>query len=242
MANRDNRQKRVGLYSTLSFHLAILIILLVTTIHSVSSKETSFVLDFTKQEQLEKEQKEMEIKKDVSKELDQLIAAQSRTKVRNISVDAGQRLKDDRFKNPNEVYDDARELQRKLDASRREAMRQQSADQDNVDMGGESNDKPADKAPAYQGPSVISWSLEGRTKQFLPVPAYKGYGSGDVAVAITVNQKGRVIAAQVIAAMSCSDTQLQEFALEAARRSRFNASTSAPAKQEGEIVYRFIAQ
>lgn len=238
----DNRKKgsRVGLYTTISFHLVVLIVLLLVSIHSVVSQETSFLLDFTKQEILEQEQKEMELKEEVSKELDDRLSA-PRTNIRNVAVDAGSQLRDDRFKNPSEVYDEARELQRKLDASRRDALAQEKAEQESVDLTPQS-EKKEESSKAYTGPSVLSYRLDGRKGTFLPVPAYKGYGSGDVAVAIVVNQKGRVIAAEVIAASSTADNQLHQYALEAARRSRFSASGTAPAKQEGEIIYRFIGQ
>ena len=237
----DSQKKgsRVGLYTTISFHLAVLIVLLLVSINSVVSQETSFVLDFSKQEMIEQEQKEIELKEEVSKELDNLLSS-PRTNIRNVAVDAGSKLRDDRFKNPNEVYDEARELQRKLDASKRDALAQDKADE-SVDLDSQTG-KADEPARAYTGPSVLSYRLDGRKGSYLPVPAYKGYGSGDVAVAIVVNPKGRVIAAEVMTAISSSDPQLQEYALEAARRSRFSASDSAPAKQEGEIVYRFIGQ
>jgi len=41
---------------------------------------------------------------------------------------------------------------------------------------------------------------------------------------------------------SSSDACLREFAVRAAKSSRFTASASSPDKQVGEIVYRFIAQ
>jgi TonB family protein len=76
----------------------------------------------------------------------------------------------------------------------------------------------------------------------LPVPAYKCQGGGDVSVQISVNRKGYVVGASVIESVSSSDECLIRSAVAAAKRSRFRASTSAPEKQVGEIVYRFIAQ
>ena len=48
--------------------------------------------------------------------------------------------------------------------------------------------------------------------------------------------------AKIKESLSTADSQLWEFALEAAKRSRFSADASAPAQQQGEIVYRFIRQ
>lgn len=238
-AKGRSKSRTVGLYSTICFHLVVLIILLIFSIHTVASQESSFVLDFTKQEELERMEKEMEFKEEISKELDDMLSA-TRTGLRNTAVD-GSKLRDDRFRNPSEVYDEAKALQRRLDASRRDAMAQQ-AELDAVDISRNDSDSDSKEEHVYAGPAVISFDLEGRNANYLPVPAYKGYGSGDVLVQITVNQKGRVTAAHVVMVSSTSDTSLHEFALEAARRSRFSSSSSAPRSQTGSILYRFVAQ
>lgn len=237
-----DKEDRVGLYTTLVFHLSVLIVLLLVSIGHVASSENTFVLDFTKQEELEKLQKEIELKEAVARDLEDQIARERRSElVRNVAVDAGSKLKDDRFKNPSEVYDEARELQRKLDASRRDALSQQ-ASEEAVDMGQESGEERQEPAPAYKGPSVISYELEGRKALSLPVPAYKGYGAGDVLVDIEVNQAGRVTAARVRSSGSTADESLHSFAIDAAKRSRFSASSEAAKTQAGWILYRFIAQ
>ena len=236
-----NKEDRVGFYTTLIFHLAVLIVLLIVSIGRVATSEHTFVLDFTKQEELEKRQKEIELKEEVNKNLEDLLARQPQQRIRNVAVDAGSRLKDDRFKNPSEVYDEARELQRKLDASRRDALAQQ-ASAEAVDLDPQKGEPSSDAAPAYRGPSVISYELAGRKALNLPVPAYKGYGAGDVLVDIEVNQAGRVTAASVRAGESSADASLHSFALDAARRSRFSASPDAEKAQTGWILYRFIAQ
>lgn len=235
-------EHRVGFYSTVIFHLSVLIILLSFSIGTVAQTETSFVLDFTRQEELEKLEKEMELKEDVREQLEQVLKS-TRKDVRNVAVDAGSKLKDDRFKNPSEVYDEAKELQRKLDASKREALAQKAAEEAAALASQAVDDAAADdNHQAYNGPSVIAYELEGRKAIYLPVPAYKGYGSGDVLVEIDVNQKGRVTAARVLANASSADASLHEFAIEAAKRSRFNSSQTAPRSQTGTILYRFIAQ
>ncbi|MBQ1680370.1 MAG: energy transducer TonB [Bacteroidales bacterium] len=236
-----NQEDRVGFYTTLVFHLAILVILLAFSVGRVATQEQSFVLDFTKQEELEKIQKEIELKEEVNKNLEDLLARQPRERIRNVAVDAGSKLRDDRFKNPSEVYDEARELQRKLDASRRDALAQQ-AKEEAVDLGPQKGEESSELAQAYQGPSVISYELDGRKALNLPVPAYKGYGAGDVMVDIEVNPAGRVTAARVRPEGSSADASLHAFAIDAAKRSRFSASTDAGKTQAGWILYRFIAQ
>lgn len=235
------KEDRVGFYTTLVFHLAVLIVLLIVSIGHVATLENTFVLDFTKQEELEKLQKDIEIKEQVARKLEDQLAQRPQQRIRNVAVDAGSRLKDDRFKNPSEVYDEARELQRKLDASRRDALSQQEAEEA-VDLNQQRGEQQTEPAPAYKGPSVISYELEGRKALSLPVPAYKGYGAGDVLVDIEVNPAGRVTAAKVRSDGSTADASLHSFAVDAARRSRFSASAEAARSQQGWILYRFIAQ
>lgn len=237
----SRKEKRVGFYTTVVFHLAVLIVLLGVSIGRVALTENTFVLDFTKQEEFEKLQREIEMREEATRDLEDLLARQPRQDIRNVAVDAGSKLKDDRFNNPSEVYDEARELQRKLDASKRDAQSQQAA-QEAVDIEQPRAETPVEEAPAYQGPSVVSYEVEGRKALNLPVPAYKGYGSGDVLVDIQVNPAGRVVSAKVHEAGSSADASLHQFALDAAKRSRFSAVAGAPKSQPGWILYRFIAQ
>ncbi len=233
-----NKEDKAGLYLTISFHLIVLIVFLAYSIHSTIKQETSFVLDFTKQEELEKQQELLEFKESVSEELDALIAqAQSKTP-RNVAVDAGAKLRDDRNSNPSEVYDEAEKLQKKLDASRREAEAA-SDDEENIALSTTQEKKVEE---TYTGPSVVSWRLDGRKAINLSIPAYKCEGGGDVSVAIVVNRRGYVIAAKIVESVSSADPCLCDYAVKAANRSRFSRSDSAPEKQAGEILYRFIAQ
>lgn len=222
------------------FHLLMIIGFLLTGIHGIIREETSFVLDFTKQEELEQMDKVVQMKEQASKEIDDILSGRAPdNQYRNVAVDRSSKaLKDDRFKNPNQVYDEAKALQKKLDASRREAMKEQGADDAVSGESKESNNK----VQTYKGPSVISYSLDGRKSISLPVPVYKCYGGGDVSVRILVNKKGYVVDAQVIDSVSAPDDCIRRYAVDAAKRSRFTASASAPDKQAGEIVYRFIAQ
>lgn len=237
----DNDEK-AGLYLTVIFHLILIIVILAYSIHRTVSQETSFVLDFTKQEELEREREIQAFKESVSAELDELIAQSRQSALRNVAVDAsrsGERLRDDRSANPSEVYDEARRLQEKLDASRREAQEAMDSE-DNVAIGQKKEETKSKET--YVGPSVLSYRLEGRKGQSLPIPAYKCIGGGDVTVAIIVNRKGYVVNVKVVENVSSPDVCLQDYAMRAAKRSRFTASSTAPERQAGEIVYRFIAQ
>ena len=70
-----NKDERPGLYITVIFHLTVIIVLLLYQIDSTIRREESFVLDFSKQEEIERRKEEAEFKEDISKRLDELIAA-----------------------------------------------------------------------------------------------------------------------------------------------------------------------
>ena len=235
-----NSEDQAGLYITIIFHLVVIIALLAYQIDSALKKEESFVLDFSKQEEIEQRMKEELFKEDISKRLDDLIAAarNSSEPIRNIAVDAGAQLKDDRNTDAEQLYKDAERLAQEL----RDGQTLEDARDETVELEPQEQKKEDKKKKEYSGPSVLSYNLDGRKASTLKIPAYRCYGSGDVTVIITVNNAGQVVGAKVLDAVSSSDQCLRNFAVRAARLSRFSASTTAPPNQTGEILYRFIAQ
>lgn len=237
-----DKDSRAGLYITVIFHLTVIIALLLYQIDSTVRKEESFVLDFSKQEEIERLKKEEEFKEDISKRLDDLIAAarSSSKPIRNIAVDAGNQLKDDRGTDAEQLYKDAAKLAADLKNGTKDAI-EEDAREETVEM--QHQRKPTkEEQKEYSGPSVVSYTLDGRKASHLKIPAYRCYGSGDVTVIITVNNAGVVTAAKVMDDISSDDSCLRNFAVRAARLSRFSASQTAPPNQKGEILYRFIAQ
>ena len=236
----NHKESRAGLYLTIIFHLVVIIVLLVYQIDSRIKAETSFVLDFSKQEELEKEKEIQEMKEEVSKRLDEMIAAAraNNTNIRNIAVDANAQLKDDRNTDAEQLYKDAERLANELKAG--QSAVQEDAREETVELPSQKKDDT--KTKEYSGPSVVSYNLDGRKASHLKIPAYRCYGEGDVTVIITVNPQGQVLNAKVMEDISATDECLRNFAIRAARLSRFSASPTAPARQNGEIVYRFIAQ
>ena len=206
-------------------------------------KEESFVLDFSKQEEIERKEKEQIFKEDISRRLDELIAAaqSSDGQIRNIAVDASRaQLKDDRGTDAEQLYKEAERLANELKNGQRDAI-EEDAIEETVEM--QHQKKPDNRQQKeYSGPSVVSYSLDGRKASHLKIPAYRCYGSGDVTVIITVNNAGMVVNAKVMDDISATDRCLRDFAVRAARLSRFSASQNSPSNQTGEIVYRFIAQ
>jgi outer membrane biosynthesis protein TonB len=218
----------------------VIIVLLVYQINTSIKREESFVLDFSKQEEIEQRKKEEIFKKDVSKRIEEMLAAaqMSRSEIKNIAVDAGSHLKDDRNTDAEQLYKDAERLANEL---KKGQNAQEDAREETVELPSKEN-KSDEKKKEYSGPSVVSYNLDGRKASHLKIPAYRCYGCGDVTVIITVDPQGNVIGAKVLDEISSSDSCLRSFAVRAARLSKFSASSSAPARQNGEILYRFIAQ
>lgn len=233
---------RAGIYTTVIVHLAVLVVLLGSHLGGAVEQEHSFILDFSKQEEVERlmqqaEQlrKEAEMKAAISEKLEKQLAGAPAP--RNIAVDRGQ-LKDDRGTDADQLYKDAAKLARDLKNG------YTLPDDEVVNVPGKKEkEKKDDEAKPYSGPSVVSWFLEGRkASQPLPIPAYRCLGGGEVTVLIKVDPQGNVIDARIDDAASTHDSCLRNFAVRAARMSKFSASPSAPARQEGNIVYQFIAQ
>jgi outer membrane biosynthesis protein TonB len=163
--------------------------------------------------------------------------------VRNVAVDETEQvLRDDRHNNPSDIYDEARRVQASLDASRKALQQQQGGDEVLRPAGSEAAASSEGTAETYKGPSVLSYNLDGRKAMRLPIPVYQCRGGGDVTVRIEVDRGGYVVNTAIDTAVSTSNDCLIEAAKRAAKTSRFAANSKAPARQQGHIVYRFIAQ
>ena len=230
--------QQAGILITAIVHLAVIVVLLLFQVGYSVQRENSFVLDFTKQEEKEKEEKQEELHRSALEQLENLIATARTQPVRNVTVNRSQ-LKDDRNTDADQLYRDAERLAKDLlDGQNRRMDDPEDFVQDPV----EKPSKPEPKKQAYSGPSVLSWSLDDRKATHLPIPAYRCIGAGEVTVIITVNNQGTVVDAKIDDGASSKDGCLRNFATRAARLSKFNASTTSPARQLGTITYAFIAQ
>ena len=240
----NKKENRAGLYLTIIFHLVVIIVLLVYQIDSTMKAETSFVLDFSKQEELEKQEEIRVLKEEVSKQLDEMIAAAraSQAPIRNIAVDASNKpLKDDRNTDVDQLYKDAERLAKELKANQNAI--EEDATEETVDMSSkEAKGEGEGASKPYSGASVLSYRLDGMKARHLPKPAYLCYGGGVVVVIVNVDQTGRVVGAKVNEAGTTGDGCMKREAVKAAKLSRFFGSQTAPDPQVGEIVYRFIPQ
>ena len=232
-----NREDKAGLYVTLIVHLGILIVLLIAQIGFSLQRENSFVIDFSKQEELRRIAEKKEFDENISKRVDDLISGASGIEFRNVTSSRNKEiLKDDRSTDADKLYKDAERLAKDLKSG---------PDQADEDYVSEPELKTEDKNSEKRqdsGPSVLSWHLDGRKASHLPIPAYRCYGGGMVTVLITVDNSGRVIDAKIQEETSSDDKCLRDFAIRAARQSRFSIKQDAPARQHGDIIYQFLAQ
>ena len=136
-----------GLLITVIFHLTVIIVLLVQQMHIATQREQSFVMDFTKYEELEKQEKEMEEllkelekKEDILKKLEEKLAAapSQSSDVRNLAVNAGGQLKDDRGTDADQLYKDAARLDAQLKNGQKSAIHE-DAQNETVELPGQSS-------------------------------------------------------------------------------------------------------
>lgn len=232
--------QKVGLYITAIVHLAVIVVLLAARIGYELKAENSFVLDFTRQEEAERETRQEELQRSAAEKLEELLAAAvPAAGLRNVAVDRSA-LRDDRNTDADALYREAERLAQDLRDGQQRTEEDPDAFADPDPRRQEKAQQPENKA--YSGPSVLSWSLDGRKASHLPIPAYRCYGAGEVTVLIAVNNQGSVINAKVDEERSSADGCLRTYALRAARLSKFSASPSAPARQMGSITYAFVAQ
>lgn len=230
------QEDKAGLYITIIAHLVVIIVFLCIKLSSAISDTNRMVIDFSAVEEKERAEAQQKLAQEVSKSLDELIAqrkqqAQTGSRdVRNVAVDASDA-------ETKKLYEDAERLQ--SDLAHGKSL--EELEKENVAIDSKKPGKEAEKSN-YKGPSVVSYNLGGRKASHLSIPAYKCFGGGDVTVIVVVNNQGKVVDARILREISSDDRCLQEFALKAARASYFSVDTKAPARQEGDITYRFIPQ
>lgn len=91
-----------------------------------------------------------------------------------------------------------------------------------------------------RGTGVGNYQLAGRKVLTKPAPKYTCNEQGTVVVEISVDQSGKVVAAQPGARGTTNSAKcLLDQAKQAAMNTKFDSSDSAPDKQVGKIVYNF---
>lgn len=236
------RDNIIGILVTVSVHLAVILVLFLTVVTpGLRREQTRILLDFSKEDPVEKLEKEIERKKAANDRVEKMLreagVRPESDPIRNVTVNRGA-LKDDRGTDAEKLYDDARRIEKQY----RDNMNRKSEDFAAV-AAPKPKEKPRqEQTNVYQGPSVLSYSLGDRKGSYLPIPAYKCIGAGEVTVIVTVNAAGDVTDAKIQEGVSSADRCLRDYAIGAAKRSRFSRSKTGNPKEIGNIVYSFIAQ
>lgn len=238
------RDNLIGILITVSVHLAVILVLFLTVVSpGLRREQTRILLDFSKEDPVEKLEKEIERKKAANDRVERMLreagVRPESEPLRNVTVNRSA-LKDDRGTDAEKLYRDAERITKQtMENLRRKTPDQVGGDKIIVSEPAKTVKPDPDRA-TYRGPSVLSYELGGRKGSYLPIPAYKCIGAGEVTVIVTVNAAGDVTDAKIQEGVSSEDRCLRDYALGAAKRSRFSRSNTP--KQIGNIVYSFIAQ
>lgn len=233
------KEDKAGLYITIIIHLVIAIVLLSSVVTPSLKGQLDIEIDYSEQDKLEELQKELEIKKRVNERLKQLLGEEYEADpVKNVAVD-NEMLKDAKGIDAEKLYEDARRVQQDFEEIQN---RKDEVYSPEISDTAEKEKEPQKQNEIYTGPAVVSYSLPGRKASYIPSPAYKCIGAGEVTVSIGVHPNGSVETVKILEDVSSADQCLREFALNAARRTRFNQVATVRSRQFGTIVYTFIAQ
>ena len=166
-----SKEDKAGLYLTVIVHLAVLIVLLLYGIGYSLSRENTFVLDFSRQEEIERMQeeiqrlqKEAELKESIAQKLQQELGGSQSSDIRNVAVDRAA-LRDDRGTDAEKLYKDAERLAKELNQGYEVPNEENSAVLTKKNDTASHTDTQDRK---YSGPSVISYELEGRRRAHCP--------------------------------------------------------------------------
>jgi TonB family protein len=233
---------KVGILSTIIFHLLIMISFLVLKIETRKEYYGSTI-------EMEFEQ-EVEEKEEVQKKAellpqDAIHPDFESEAIKNFAVDASDKdlnpgLSDEKNIDADELYNEANRLKEQMQNNKQLYEEAQKSPEGIIPNTPEKN-IPEQKKSQYKGPTVASYYLEGRKALRLPIPSYMCQFGGQVVVNIVVAPNGSVVDAEIDKANSVSDECINNAAIDAAKRSLFTSSPSN-AKQRGSITYLFVRQ
>ena len=238
---------RIGILSTIVFHLLIITIFLVLQLKAFKPKhETQVLIDFTLPEEMKKEldKAQSQVKKQSTQEF--LKNMQQEYLGHQIPVNEANK---DANKSIDKMVNDIKKEMNIKDVSpaNNTALQKQQTPIEKKDPA--AIDKPKYTVNAkgehtyYKGPTTGSYYLEGRNDIYFPLPVYKCEGSGNVVLDIQVDKNGYVVSAVINKKEShISEECLSETAINTALTVRFEPKNTAPDRQSGRISYTFIHQ
>jgi hypothetical protein len=239
-------QKRYGIIGTLIFHMFVLVVILFIKVNKENEIQDSIMyIDLKVFEEIQKLEA-------IRPDPDERLKSPSR-EARNIAVnqDEDKIEKYDDYKE-NRVSDRAaeREAKNRVSQAVKDIIKDNDLHPDDKELP-KTESKPIDfyqpqkieEEQVYKGPTNIYYKLDGRKVAYLPIPVYKCKGGATVQVDIRVGQRGKVELTTINSAgTDTKDACFLDAAKDAAKRTRFNFSTSSTQLQQGYIIYHFVAQ
>jgi TonB family protein len=238
------KDNQIGIYATIIFHLLIFLALAFNEIHKLVIQPKSIELIYQNEEREPEISPEKE-KKQIEEELNKMLRDMPNPDVLlpNLAMNAAaQGSESGRGQGTAASFFSSRNsASMREEKEKNEKTREDRKNTGIDDITSDESSREAEESQAYKGPSIISYYLEGRTAIHLPVPSYKCFKGGDVAVLIDVNPQGYVINVEIDKKISSNDECLHRAAIDAAERARFS-SLQKSGTQKGNIVYRFVSQ
>ncbi len=234
---------RIGLLITVVVYLSLAILFVTYKIVVQPADKNTVEIEFIEEEVMqEMEQKEVQ-------DIENYEYERVQNRVSSETSEFNESLRDSKNTDAGEIYDEVERLQRELEAGSRDVQEQleeiEASERDAADKPKSNIDakEGSENRDAFvKGNVAVSFSLAGRTANYLDMPAYKCLNGGRVVVSIRVNQNGRVTSAVVERSSSSNDRCLHQEAIASAKASTFSASSTAPNPQSGTITYNFEAQ
>lgn len=234
---------QTGILGTIIFHLLLAIFLLSMGIARLEVPlGTEVELAALPPQELEKILEEKQQREEIRKKAS---AEEVQAMLRSIAVNENVREKPNKTPNVQSYIDEVmEELEADEYSGRYKARKDENYKRDSLQYDRDKKEQLLDslKSTFYSGKSSVSYNLPERYARFLPIPVFKCEFGGRVVVKITVDRRGRVQRAEVVATESQQDDCLHDVAVDAALRSRFNEKPGAPALQTGTITYNFVKQ
>jgi hypothetical protein len=225
-----------GILGTIIFHMLLVLLFLTVKVGDVRRKQMEYIPIEFDQKLMDMQEfiKNMENKNVEIEPLEEEVR-------RNIAVNVASQMNE---KISTEKY--IEQLKEELGIENlQQYLDRKLPEEGNITYSEEKNDSESEESAPdkeYLGPTNVTYFLENRFKQYLPIPVYTCKGGGLVVVNIIVSQKGDVISTSISEDSETKDECLMVTAIKYASQTRFNADFNADLRQKGYIMYQFIPQ
>jgi hypothetical protein len=225
-----------GILGTIIFHMVLVLLFLTVKIGDVRRKQMDIIpIEFD--EKLVDIQEFLEKIENLPVEIEPLEEEIRRNIAVNVASQINDKISTEKYIEQIMKEEGIENLQQYLDRTLPDKGNISYTDEENIS---DNNEQAQDKE--YTGPTNVTFYLENRFKQYLPIPVYTCKGGGLVVVNIEVNQKGNVISTSISGDSETNDECLMETAIKYASRTKFNSDFNAVPRQKGYIMYQFIPQ